>query len=562
MKTFGSKTKKPTFPGLGRMAMLALVALCLVLEARAADMQNIPAHITYRIEEGVYVDIGSEKGLRQGVTGRLVLDDGRALSFEVLQAASQTALLRIDGPLPENTDLQENPRVELVFHPLDEIVSGQPKNGGTSATNGVAKSEPFIPLLAPNKQAPEITQSENIVHGSIGINQSMQTGTDNQDRMVTRLNTSGNIDRLFGSGWSFNWSANARYRTGDGYVDHAEYETIQPLVYNAMLQHPLAGNGFVRLGRFLPFELPGIGYIDGGQVEIDTGGLWRFGVVGGLKPDRINLELTADEPTIVGYATLEAGTSGKSYYSGTAGVLASMYRGETDRLAILFDQRASLGSRFDLFSTAEADLGVANTTNSSAQLSRFDLSTSYRVNHNHTLRAGADHWQRTDTHAERAHLALVNDSLFDSGYWRYWVGGRHRLPLGLRLNEEIAYTVSDATDNAMRWRVGLSRTGILGWSSANIAATAYNLEAQGSSGYGGLLSAYLPLWDGRFSLRPSTSMRWLDPDNGGDGFSVSYYSLYLDARLNKSWLLSGGFTQTLGDSADSTLFDLGLRYRW
>ena len=49
----------------------------------------------------------------------------------------------------------------------------------------------------------------------------------------------------------------------------------------------------------------------------------------------------------------------------------------------------------------------------------------------------------------------------------------------------------------------------------NVAATLYNLEAQGASGYGGLLSAYLPFWNARITVRPSASMRWLDP--AGDG---------------------------------------------
>jgi hypothetical protein len=391
----------------------------------------------------------------------------------------------------------------------------------------------------------------------------MQIGTENQlDRMVTRLYTSGNIDRLQGSGWSFNWSGNARYRSGDAYVDHPEYQTLQPLIYSAMLQHPIDAGGFVRLGRFLPFELPGIGYMDGGQLEINHDNPWRFGLVAGFKPDRVDLAVTADEPTIAGYATLETGTRGAAYYSGTAGLLASLYKGEANRLALLFDQRASLGPKFDLFSTAEVDMGVANTTNSTTQLSRLDLTASYRVVQNHTLRAGADHWQRADILSERDRLLIVDESLFDDGYWRYWIGGTHRLPWKFNLNEEVAYTVSDASEDAMRWRVGLTRTGILGWSTANLAATIYNLEMTSADGYGGLLSAYFPFIDGRFSIRPSASMRWLDPDGGGEGFQVSYYAVYLDARLSKAWLLTGGLTETLGDGADATLFDLGLRYSW
>jgi len=532
-----------------------------MLQGVFAVMQNIPAHITYRIEEGVYVDIGSGMGLSQGTRGHLVLEDGRALAFEALQVAKNTALLKLDGQGAELTGILRMLPVELVFEPAAEEKAVA--STGSSLTGGNDVAEPFVPLLAPMKQTAAVTSSENVSHGNIGVRQSAQSGTDNQlDRMVTRLYTSGNVDRLQGSGWSFNWSGQARYRTGDAYVDHPEYETIQPLIYSAMLQHPLDAGGFVRIGRFLPFELPGIGYIDGGQLEVNHDNPWRFGMVAGLKPDRVDLAASGDEPTIAGYATLEAGARGASYYSGTAGLLASLYKGEANRLALLFDQRASLGSRFDLFSTAEMDFGVADTTNSATQLSRFDLNASYRVLQNHTLRAGADHWQRTDTLSERDRLTIVDESLFDDGYWRYWVGGRHRLPWKFSLNEEVAYTVSDATENAMRWRAGLTRTGIFSWSGANVAATLYNLEAQDASGYGGLLSAYLPFWNGGLSVRPSASMRWLDPAGGGDGFTVSYYALYLDARIARSWLLTGGLTETLGDGADATLFDLGLRYSW
>jgi len=179
-----------------------------------------------------------------------------------------------------------------------------------------------------------------------------------------------------------------------------------------------------------------------------------------------------------------------------------------------------------------------------------------------TLRAGAGHWQRADTLSQRDQFLYVDDRLFDDGYWRYWVGGRHKLPGKLDLNEELAYTVSDATDDAMRWRVGLTRTGLFGWRFANIGATVYNLESQTASGYGGLLRAYLPFWDGRLSVNPSASMRWIDPSDGGEGLTVSYYTIQLDGRITKTWTLSGGVTSTSGPGADALLFDLGLRYSW
>lgn len=529
--------------------------LCL---SHASETRRTQANITYRIPEGVYVNTGTDQGLRQGMIGAMVLEDGRTLAFEVVHAARNTALLRLEGVGGSLVSSLQVRSIELVF---DAAPEDKEKLEPTTKTE--ASAEPFVPLLAPIKRPADYRPTQNISHGNVGIRQTYQGATDNQlDYAVTRLYTSGNIDRLFGTAWSFVWSGNARYRTGDGYRYHTEYNKLQPLVYTTLFQHPLAGDGFVRLGRFLPLELPGIGYIDGGQIEVDTIGRWSFGVVGGLKPKRVNLELSGDEPTAAGYATFEAGTRGAAYYSGTAGLLGSLYKGEADRVAALFDQRASFGTRFDLYSTAEVDFGVANTTNSQTQLSRFDLVLSSRLHSLLTLRAGAGHWQRTDTLSQRDQFLYVDDALFDDGYWRYWVGARHNLPWQLDLNEELAYTVSDTTDDALRWRVGLTRSSLFGWTFASLGATLYNLEAQGAAGYGGLLRAYLPFWNGRLAVSPSASMRWLDPENGGEGLTVTYYTIHLDGRITKAWTLSGGVTSTSGIGADALLLDLGLRYSW
>ncbi|MCP4452972.1 MAG: hypothetical protein GY809_16035, partial [Planctomycetes bacterium] len=151
-------------------------------------------------------------------------------------------------------------------------------------------------------------QYENISHGRFQLRQAFQSGADNPlDYSVTRFNTSGSIERLQGGDWSFEWSGDARLRAGDAYRDHSDYQAIKPNVYRAVFQHPLENEGFLRFGRFLPRELPGIGYLDGVQRETHREGPWRFGVVAGLKPDRIRLAASGDEPTIASYATVEAG---------------------------------------------------------------------------------------------------------------------------------------------------------------------------------------------------------------------------------------------------------------
>ena len=549
------------------------ICVCLALigppgTGRASEMETIHGRITYQIPDGIYVNVGTDQGLRQGLSGSVLFDDGHTVAFEVLQAARNTALLRLDGLDGIPGSLREH-SIDLVFEQTEQSEQRAPtKNTQNkdrdSSVPPSPDTEPFVPLLAPVKRTPDLPPSKNISHGQVRMRHAFQDDSDNQlDYSVTRVNSSGSIERLQGSPWSFIWSGNATFRSGDAYRDHSDYQSVRPDIYRATFQRPLEDGGFLRLGRFLPRELPGIGYLDGVQREIHRDGPWRFGALLGLKPNRIDLGVSADEPTVAGYVTLEADQRNTSYYSGTVGLLSSLFQGQADRLALLLDQRARIGTRFDLYSTAEIDFGVADTdTSSSVQLTRLDLVATSRISRAFTLRAGLDHWERPDTQAQRDLLTIQDDRLFDNGYWRYWMGGQHKLPWNLRLSEELSFIDSDAGNNAARWRIGLLRTGVLAWPSASLRATLYNLEARGADGYGSRISAYLPWWQGKLVVRPAVGLRWLDTEAQSDDLTLTYFSIHVDGRFSAAWTLFGGLTISSGDGADATLFSLGARYKW
>ena len=124
------------------------------------------------------------------------------------------------------------------------------------------------------------------------------------DYSVTRVGSSGGMDRIGGSPWNFEWSGDLRYRDGDAFLSHPDYQEPHLDVYRAMLQRPIGEDGFLRFGRFVPYELPGIGFVDGLQGQVHQGEHARIGVVGGLKPNRIDLDGSVDEPLVVPYARL------------------------------------------------------------------------------------------------------------------------------------------------------------------------------------------------------------------------------------------------------------------
>ncbi len=421
----------------------------------------------------------------------------------------------------------------------------------------------FVPLLAPIPRGPEASKPPSTSHGRIQVHQMFQT--DSQGDLgysVTRLSSSGGVDRIDGSPWSFEWSGDLRYRTGDAYLSNPNYQEPHLDLYRAMFQRPFGEGGFLRFGRFVPYELPGIGYVDGLQGQVQPGEHTRLGVVGGLKPNRIDLDASADEPLVVPYAMFTAGPRDGRHYSGTVGLLNSYYQGEIDRLALLFDQRAGLAKGLTLYSTAVVDFDVgASQTRNGTRLTQLDVSAVSELSSFLTLRAGVDHWERPDQRAERALLPFPDDRFFDNGYWRYWVGSSQNMPWNLRLAEEVGFIESDTVDGDVRWQVSLTRSGLGGWRDASATVAVYNLIAYGDNGYGCRVSGYLPLNKGTVIVQPAAGFRVLQAASGQD-ISLSYLSVGLDGRLSRNWNLFGGVTYFSGDDVGSTLFELGLRYAW
>jgi hypothetical protein len=320
---------------------------------------------------------------------------------------------------------------------------------------------------------------------------------------------------------------------------------------------------FLRLGRFVPYELPLIGYVDGVQGQVHPGKHLQLGAVAGLKPGRYDLEASADEPLVVPYATYATGPRDGRHYSGTVGLLNSYYEGDLDRLALLFDQRAGWGRALTLYSTAVVDFDVgASETRTGTRLTQLDVSGVSELSPFLSLRAGVDHWERPDHQAEIALLPFPDERFFDNGYWRYWVGSSQNVPWNLRLYEEVGYINSDTVEGGARWQVSLTRSGLGPWRQAAATVTVYNLMAYGDDGYGCRISAYLPLYEGAVMVQPTAGFRALRADSQSQDLSLSYLSLDVDGRLSRSWSAFGDATYFRGDDADSILFEFGLRFAW
>ncbi|MBI1850255.1 MAG: hypothetical protein HYR85_07915 [Planctomycetes bacterium] len=549
--------------GLRPLAIASCLVVVLSAAATAAE-KTLDCRITYETPDGFYVDAGATDGLRPGDVGLVKRESTDLGRVEVVDASSNSATVR----LVSQSGLFRPSTLDRVVFVVEVPETSATETGEESAADRVARlahdDTTFVPLLAPfAPREGKFSQPSNVFHGRLRFREQFQIDSNGkEDFSRSRVGTEGSIDRIDGSPWAFEWSGDLSYRSGSAFSGSSDYPDARADVYRLALFRKFESGDSLELGRFLPVQLPGIGYVDGVVGDLVASENFHVGGVAGVKPRRFDLSPSIDEPTAAIYATGEFGKRGNAYYSGTLGVLGSAFKGKADRLALLADQRADLGSKLSLYSTNEVDFDVGGAeTRSGPQLSRMDLYAVSPVTTEFTLRAGVDHYQRPDTAAERDLLDFTDNRFFDRGYWRYWVGSSEKLPLRFGLDEEIAFIDAPDENGSPRWRVTIRRTDTL-TTNDSIALTVFNLDGSDSKGLGGQLAGVFPAFDDRLTLRPAIDWRYADTADTDTTLMVSQFSLYVDWWFSRAVSLYAGAMQSVGDAIDSTLVDMGLDFRW
>lgn len=528
----------------------------------------VECQLVYETADGFFVDVGINEGLEAGEKGWLRRDGEQIGQIEVIRVAQESALLRLVSGLSRDLGLAGE-RITILFDRPEPTPTRPPVGREPSPTlrDRAATEEPFVPLLAPpGMKDAGFSDAENIFHGTFTTRQIFQLSSDGDtDYSITRGRTSGSLERIGRSPWTLEWSGEASYRTGDlEYV--RDFEQIRLEVYRLALFRRFDDESFVRIGRFIPRELPSVGFLDGIHGEKVLTKHIRVGSMLGFKPERDGLNVVFEEPTAVAYTTFEAGDRLKFHYTGTAGVLASLYEGDADRLAILIDQRMNFG-KLSLYSTSDVDLDIgAAEVHDGPRVTRWDVSAAYSLTSWLGLRAGVDRFERPDTEAERDFIntgALDPEDFYDRGFWRYWTGANHALFWNLYLSEEVSLTDSEDENYTFRWNASLTRSGLPWLPAASLTVTAYNLNGGETEGYGGRISAYLPFSSYGLSLHPSVAARKLESDLiDDDEFEVADASLRVNWVLSPSWTVSAGGSYAFTDDVQRSLFDLAFTFRW
>jgi hypothetical protein len=298
-------------------------------------MLAVPASSTPRILKGqvssqthqrVYLDHGADAGLAVGTQVRL-RERRRTVGRCVVDAVtSSTASCTLKSPI-EQVVHRFRARVErpapvaaggepsaLVPQPR-KLVAGATEASGFAKVDFDAPSRAWRPRVRPRS---EVAVSYRGAHTGLDVARTMHrarlsVGVYGAEVYVPglRLRLSATVDGAFSP-------PGARFR---------QAEIVRLQLHEAALafRHPSSVGAFA-VGRFVPWQAPGLGPIDGGLAALTlAGGAIEVGAYGGLMPSTTLLRPELSRPLGGGYWSLRYGDGGLFvWHRGRVGVVSSL----------------------------------------------------------------------------------------------------------------------------------------------------------------------------------------------------------------------------------------------
>ncbi len=277
-----------------RHRFLISLVLCAILPRAVAAQQDTTrvqqdtAHVTYQTAEVVFISAGRASGLAVGDTVELLAPDGqvaaRAVVVSVAQATSSATLV------PPATTATVGQAVRYPRRPPAVAAAPPPAHDTGAPVPAVqlaATPDTTSPPLPPQ---PAVARTGARWRGSFQLDQFANSVAG--ANTITNYQTSASVALTapLASWLTVNTRTTSRWRNGSTTVSVPSGNN-QTLVYQAEARIEPPGSWWnLSLGRFVPADAIGLGFIDGARLEVRPGASQRLGVVGGFAPDVFTLE--------------------------------------------------------------------------------------------------------------------------------------------------------------------------------------------------------------------------------------------------------------------------------
>ena len=270
-----------------RMLAAALLLACGAAAAapgHAAAQQDTgqarrdSARVSYRTEDLVFVTAGRRAGLMVGDTLELVGRNGgvvaRAIVTSVAQRTASASLIAGGGAVAIGQT------VRFTAHPPQ--VAAAPSPPPDTAVAGPRTPADTMPVY----QAPARPVRRARWRASVNLDQTASSSGGVQS--LTTYQTTGTVAASgpVASWLSFSTRSTTRYRNGSGTLAGFGLTGSSTILYELKARvAPPGGWWSFQLGRFVPTDIPSLGFVDGASLEVQPGSGQRIGFLAGYAPD-------------------------------------------------------------------------------------------------------------------------------------------------------------------------------------------------------------------------------------------------------------------------------------
>ena len=256
------------------------------------------AHVSYRTEDIVFVSAGRQSGIAVGDTLELLGSDGsvvaRAVVMSVAQRTSSASLISPAGavavgqlvrftahPPPASVAAAPPPAPDTGVAPA----AAAPESAAAAAPapdTGVAGVPAPTPAAAPMPRRGVYARWR----GNLQIDQSASS-SGGQQSLTTYQTTAGlALSGPLASWLSFAARSTTRYRSGSSELTALGLTGSTTTLYQLEARIAPPGSWWnLSLGRFLPPDAPGLGYLDGARLEVQPAASQHIGMLAGYAPD-------------------------------------------------------------------------------------------------------------------------------------------------------------------------------------------------------------------------------------------------------------------------------------
>lgn len=347
-------------------SMIGMCLLCLPMTLDAQESIKISGNVLQLAGNTIYVDVGKDKGWRDGQVLAVFRDGIQVGKIKVVRLSDRFCACEAmlgGGEI----------RVGDVVSGETQVISARSEKESLMEEKDAAHA---LDVSAQSGEVPirvsdDVAELRAIIRGRVSLRYSFSDDQSEANRDVHQpaMLMDWNVSQIAGTGLRFNIRFRARRQSSAG----ASRTALR--LYDLGLHYESPNKHFsVGAGRLSPIIVSGVGEFDGGLVSLNAGNQIRVGFFGGYQPDYQTSKFNSQTRKAGAFVNWERSGMGNLRQNTTFAFVGEYENGQSSREFFYLQNSIWLGRSVSLLQHVAVDL---NRNNVSAQRKKIQFRNGY-----------------------------------------------------------------------------------------------------------------------------------------------------------------------------------------